>query len=263
MQPTSRLHQPFYRNGPSHRDGADVSFGDIVKIFGFKTVTIGNWVTKQEQQLAANLFFDAFCDLMAILNVPEKVISLSGTLSLAFGKGGQKHSSAHYDSKTQCLALAKNAGGGALAHEWFHAFDHYIADKLFSVKKYRCFASERWLTDNQPIAHPINQLLHQCFVAIFLESNTDRPSLLLKQSAAMDKSLNIYYYAQPQEVCARAFEAFVQDNSLKNAFLVQGSKQSTEAKLGAYPELPQRNDINANLARYFVALGAALDQRQE
>lgn len=114
-----RLYKQFYRNGPSHRDGADVSFNDIVKIFGFKTATVGAWVNKDEQQIAANLFFDALCDLMEILQVPEQVISLKGTLSIAFGAGGRKHSCAHYNSQKRQLALAKNAGAGALAHEWF------------------------------------------------------------------------------------------------------------------------------------------------
>ena len=117
-----RLHQGFYRNGPSHRDGADVSFQDIRKLFNFSTITVGRWVTREEQQIAANLFFDALYDLAAILNVNEQVISLNGSLSLAFGSGGQKNSSAHYNSAKRQLALAKNAGAGALAHEWFHAY---------------------------------------------------------------------------------------------------------------------------------------------
>ena len=56
----SRIHRPYYRNGASHRDGADVSFQDIVKIFGFRTVTIGKWVSRDEQQIAANLFLMPF-----------------------------------------------------------------------------------------------------------------------------------------------------------------------------------------------------------
>ncbi len=119
----SRIHQHFYRNGPSHRDGADVSFQDIRKLFNFSTITVGRWVTKEEQQIAANLFFDALYDLVAILNVNEQVLSLNGSLSLAFGSGGQKHSSAHYNSAKRQLALAKNAGAGALAHEWFPKSD--------------------------------------------------------------------------------------------------------------------------------------------
>ena len=102
-----RLHRPYYRNGPQHRAGADVSFQDIVKLFGFRTAKIGRWVTAEEQQLAANLFFDALCDLQDILGVPEVVISLNGSLSIAFGTGGNKLSSAHYSPDLRQLALAK------------------------------------------------------------------------------------------------------------------------------------------------------------
>ena len=257
----SRINREFYRNGPSHRDGADVTFADIIKIFGFKTAVVGKWVNKQEQQIAANLFFDALCDFMSILQVPEKVISLNGTLSLAFGTGGQKYSSAHYNSGTRTLALAKNAGGGALAHEWFHAFDHYIADKLFLRAKKSDFASVLWLRHQEVIEHPLNHMLETCYQHMFLKPDSDELSLLFVNSVAADKSLNSYYYAQPQEICARAFEAWVQDNPLKNAFLVQGTKQSAEAKIGIYPGAAQRALLSNDFSRYFANLGRAVDNQ--
>jgi len=260
---TTGIYKDFYRNGPSHRDGADVSFTDIIKIFGFKTAVVGNWVTKAEQQLAANLFFDALCDLMTILQVPEQVISLNGTLSLAFGKGGQKHSSAHYNAGTRTLALAKNAGGGALAHEWFHAFDHYISPKFFKLANAQDFASVLWLKNRQIQEHKLNHYLEACYQHIFLKPNSDELSDLMMKSVTADKAMNSYYYAQPQEVCARAFEAFVQDQALKNAFLVKGTKQSAEAKLGIYPE-PEHRKIIANCFKgYFSLLGLALEKSQK
>ena len=91
-----RIQQAYFRNGPAHRSGADVSFLDIVKIFGFQSIKIGRWVTASEQQLAANLFFDALSDLMLLLQVPERVISLNQSLSLNFGIGGQQGSCAFY-----------------------------------------------------------------------------------------------------------------------------------------------------------------------
>jgi hypothetical protein len=257
----SRLHKPYYRNGASHRDGADVSFHDIVKIFGFRTVTIGKWVTKDEQQLAANLFFDALCDLMDILQVPEKVISLNGSLSLAFGSGGRKHSNAHYDAKSRRLALAKNAGGGSLAHEWFHAFDHYICHKLYTSSEDFEFASECWLNDHYLVReHPLNHKLSKCF-EIFLSSENKQPNDFVLRSAQTDRSLKIFYYAQPQELSARAFEAIIQDHEIKNAFLVQGTKQSPEAKLGIYPKNELRKIISKNLVDYFFYLGQAIGSK--
>jgi hypothetical protein len=251
----SRIHRPFYRNGDSHRDGADVSFTDIVKMFGFKTAVIGKWVTKDEQQIAANLFFDALCDLMDILQVPEQVVSLNGHLSLGFGIGGQKHSSAHYDAQKRQLCLAKNAGGGALAHEWFHAFDHYISVKMFTDSERLCFASQLWLEDNEIIEHPINHLLNDCFKCLFLTEDGENPNPYVKQSALADKTLGCYYYAQPQEMAARAFEAIVQDHSIKNAFLVQGTKQSAEAKVGIYPDQLHRLNLAGCFLAYFERLG--------
>lgn len=256
--PDSRIHKPYYRNGASHRDGAEVSFQDIVKIFRFRTVTIGKWVTATEQQIAANLFFDALCDLMDILQVPETVISLNGSLSLAFGSGGKKHSSAHYEPNTKKLALAKNAGGGALAHEWFHAFDHYICGKLFARPHHGQFASQCWLQDKQQISHQLNEKLSLCFESIFLTTHKNRPNEYVNRSAQADKILKTFYYARPQELVARAFEACIQDHPIKNAFLVQGTKQSPEAKMGIYPTEELRAIISKNLLNYFYHLGRAI-----
>ncbi|GGW91981.1 CLCA_X family protein [Alteromonas halophila] len=255
-----RLHSEFYRNGPSHRDGADVSFQDIKKLFNFASITVGRWVRPDEQQIAANLFFDALCDLQLILGVNEQVISLNGSLSLAFGSGGQKHSSAHYNSARRQLALAKNAGGGALAHEWFHAFDHYIAGKVFAIRKSGSFASQAWLDNATMHPHPLNERLCECFASMFLASDNS-PSEFLQRSIQADRALNMYYYAMPQEVAARAFEACIQDAEIKNAFLVQGTKMSTEARLGIYPRDTLRHRLNNALKLYFYQLGIALTNK--
>jgi hypothetical protein len=256
------IYKDFYRNGPNHRSGADVTFGDIVKIFGFRTASIGSWVTQEEQQRAANLFFDALCDLMTILQVNEQVISLRGTLSIAFGRGGNKYSSAHYNSATRTLALAKNAGGGSLAHEYFHAFDHYIAARFCKAPRSHEFASKLWLNNHELIAHPINDQLSLCFEKIFLEENGTDPSNYFYDSLKADKASQCAYYALPEEMAARAFESFVQDHHCKNSFLVKGTKISTEAQMGIYPKSSERQAIRDSFSEYFETLGVALKQQQ-
>lgn len=256
-----RLHKEYFRNGDNHRDGADVSFNDIRKLFNFRRITIGRWVTAKEQQIAANLFFDALYDLVDILQVNEQVLSLNGSLSLAFGSGGQKHSNAHYDSAKRQLALAKNAGGGALAHEWFHAFDHYICPHAFEHVTSDQFASKAWLDNNNPKSHPLNKKLFACFESLFLDPETEAPSDYVKQSVKADKALKTYYYAMPQELAARAFEACIQDHQIKNAFLVQGTKMSTEARLGIYPHGNLRSQLNNAFMLYFYQLGKALSKK--
>lgn len=253
------LNKQYYRNGPSHRDGADVTFGDIVKIFGFRTAKVGAWVNKQEQQAAANFFFDALCDLMTILQVNEQVISLRGTLSIAFGSGGNKYSSAHYNSTTRTISLAKNAGPGSLAHEYFHAFDHFITSRFLKHSGSNDFASSLWLQRGVVVEHPLNNLLESCYQHIFLKPDSDEPSDVFKRSARADKILDSYYYALPQEVSARAFESFVQDSPIKNQFLVKGTKQSVEAKLGIYPLGGERVNISHHFLTYFSRLGQAVE----
>lgn len=255
---SSRIHREFYRNGESHRSGADVSFQDILKLFGFRTIEIGRWVTSAEQQIAANLFFDALYDLCDILQVPEQVISLRGRLGLAFGKGGRQGVCAHYTPIKHEISLAKNAGAGSLAHEWFHAFDHYIGAKMFNGIPPSAFASATYLHHQISYPHPLNEQLSNCFKHIMLAPAGNQPSDYFHRSKALDAQHQIFYYAKPEELCARAFESFVQDHPIKNAFLVQGTKTSNDASKGIYPMASHRKCINEQFTAYFSQLGHAM-----
>ncbi len=251
----------YYRNGESHRDGADVSFADIVKYFGFKTAKVGNWVKPKEQQLAANLFFDALCDLADILQVSSDIISLRGELSIAYGTGGNRYTKAHYSPSERMLSLAKRAGGGALAHEWWHGFDHYISNKMFKTKQLNTFASAFWLNSKAKLEdHPLNQSLASVFACIFLREN--EPSRLVKTSISQDKKQNSFYYAKPEELTARAFEACVQRHRIKNHFLAAGTMKSEEAKQGLYPDKTECDVIWSHLAQYFSQLNLALQHKK-
>tara|TARA_R110000824_G_scaffold401768_1_gene615250 strand:+ start:10404 stop:11183 length:780 start_codon:yes stop_codon:yes gene_type:complete len=248
----------FYRSGPDHRQGQASSFALIRRQFDFRSIEIGRWVTSAERDRAAELFHDALCDLMLILQGPEALISLRGSIALQYGSGGRPGVSAHYDPSQRSFALAKNAGPGSIAHEWFHAFDHYIASKCFRGTPAGVFASTAWLADATPIAHPLNQLLMRCFKAVLLQPEGDQPSDLFQSSVQMDKKLGQLYYSKPEELCARAFEAFVQDAAITNHFLVKGTKASLEAEKGLYPQGAQREQINAAFSCYFGRLGKAL-----
>ncbi len=253
----------YYRRGPDHRGGADVGFVDVRRRFQFRSIEIGRWVSEQEKQRSAVLFYDALCDLMTILGGTELLISLRGSLALQYGIGGRPGVAAHYTPATRSFALAKNAGPGSIAHEWFHAFDHYISDKLFEGDAGRArqvkFGSKRWLSDEVAIAHPLNDLLQACYRAVLLDEYGRDPSDLFRQSAKADEACGQLYYSQPEELCARAFEAFVQDSHCKNAFLVKGTRESDEAKMGLYPQGQERLRINHSFGQYFRALGRALN----
>ncbi|WP_028112321.1 CLCA_X family protein [Ferrimonas kyonanensis] len=257
--PSSALSRDYYRRGPDYRFGDDVSFADIRDQFGLAGVRLGRWVNKQEQQLAANLVFDAMADLAYILNVPPVVIGLRGKLHLAFGTEGSRHSQAHYEPAAHTLALAKNAGAGALAHEYWHAFDHHIATKAFiPPTKASAFASNLWLLQQPMQPHPLNQRLSELFNAVFAPDHDDHGDFV-ERALALDDQLGRRYFSLPTELMARAFEACIQAHpQVRNHYLVNGTQAGKLAGAGAYPSSAHRQQIQCRLHDYFSPLGKAL-----
>ncbi|TVP53982.1 MAG: hypothetical protein EA349_12585 [Halomonadaceae bacterium] len=235
-----------------------ISFVHVRRRFGFRSIGVGRWVSRDEQAWAAQQFYQALDDLMQVLTGTEELISLRGALSFHYGIGGQPGVAAHYSPAQHCLALAKNAGPGSLAHEWFHALDHYLAGKAFQRPRPGVFASKAWLVGDTPVPHPLNDRLFACFKAILLSEDGTGPSEQFQASAAEDEARGHIYYSLPEECCARAFEAFVQDAARGNGFLVKGTRATSEARLGLYPRGAQRERINGAFRYYFQGLGAAL-----
>lgn len=233
------------------------TFVDVRKRFNFRSISIGRWVSNAERDKSAQQFYAALVDLMQALGCPEAVISLRGALSFQYGIGGRPGVAAHYNPNTRCFSLAKNAGPGSIAHEWFHALDHYLVDKVFSDAKTGMFASTAWLSEATPVVHALNDKLYRCFNAIALSADGTAASDLFSASAAMDQKLKVQYYAKPEELCARAFEAFI-DDKVRNRFLVSDTRRSEEATLGLYPKGLQREQINNAFEDYFRSLSKAL-----
>lgn len=152
----------------------------------------------------------------------------------------------------------KTRGGGALSHEWFHSFDQFISTRFLHSTGRNDFASALWLKNHQIIQHQLNSYLDSCYQHIFLKPNSDEISDLLVKSAAADKAMNTHYYALPQELIARAFEAYVEDHFTKNAFLAQDTKQSPEAKMGIYSTEELRTTISESFLDYFYYLGGVI-----
>ncbi|SBS31407.1 hypothetical protein MAQ5080_01963 [Marinomonas aquimarina] len=239
------------------------NFVSIRRQFDFKSIEMGQWVTAQERDRVALNFYNALMDLMKVLNAPETLISLRGSLGLQYGKGGRLGVSAHYIPAIRKLSLAKNAGAGSLAHEWFHAFDHYMGDKMFPIADRMAFASKLWLNDYPYGPHTLNLLLAQCYETILLSPDGKQPSALFVASQLTDERLNTLYYSKPEEMCARAFEAFIEDSVPNSRFLVRGTVGTDEAKLGLYPSGEQRLMINEMFQQYFSLLGDALHREQK
>ncbi|GAL09387.1 hypothetical protein JCM19233_353 [Vibrio astriarenae] len=253
------------RKGPDYRHGEQTSFLEIKETFGLGSIRVGKWVNSEEKALAANLIFDSLADLAYILALPPKAIGLRGTLGLAFGTGGRKGVQAHYAPNLRELALAKNAGAGALAHEFWHAFDHYIAEKAFDIgdrsgpQRSILFASNCWLRNATLIEHPLNTKLLDIFdVTLLSEDGQDRHDYVAR-SVKADKAVGSNYFSLPTEMMARAFESVIESHSdIDNSYLVSGTMQRDSFPL--YPDLNHRKRIYDALQAYFGPLGEALSR---
>mgnify|MGYP006216662877 FL=1 len=100
--------------------------------------------------------------------------------------------------------------------------------------------------------------MDQSFAALFLSATGTEPNSYVKNSAAFDQSHGIYYYAKPEELAARAFEHMLQQQRLKNSFLVSGTLKSKAAKAGLYPDPTLSSRLAEHWLGYFSLLGRVL-----
>lgn len=115
------------RVGAERRTG-DVGPKDFTDAFGFRGVEFGNWNNQAERREVMNHAYDALHDLADVVGLPPRALSLNGELALAFGARGHglQGARAHYEHEHAVINLTKMKGAGALAHEWWHALDHYL-----------------------------------------------------------------------------------------------------------------------------------------
>lgn len=118
------------RVGPDYRQGKDATPEMFQETFGFRGVEFGNWVKQgkngRERQWMLNNAYDSLMDLSKILDIPQKAVALDNELGLCFGSRGFGSASAHYEPSNRLINLTKTKGYSSLAHEWFHALDHYL-----------------------------------------------------------------------------------------------------------------------------------------
>nr|WP_280971304.1 LPD1 domain-containing protein [Cupriavidus gilardii]WDE72566.1 hypothetical protein [Cupriavidus gilardii] len=115
---------------PDERHGRNILPEDLLNDFGFRACEFGNWLPDTERQDVLNRAYDALCTLARVLDVNKQALSLDGTLALAFGARGVGRALAHYECARKVINLTRLRGAGSLAHEWWHAFDDYVGERL-------------------------------------------------------------------------------------------------------------------------------------
>lgn len=238
------------RHGIDYRKGRDISGNDMLRIFGFRGGEFGNWENQNDRQYNLNMSYDAFKDLAKALNIADKDISLAGDLSIAYGARGRSIALAHFESDRNVINLTKMNGAGALAHEWGHALDHYLARKLNAPTIY--------LTDQKHIKDsPIYDLMDSIkysngkFSSFYLHAKK-----LDTQYSKTDKG----YWASDVELFARAFACYVMDKLKPDVsdYLCKHAESAGIDENGkaipTYPYGEEREAINAKFDELFKTL---------
>lgn len=175
------------RVGVDHRAGVDATPESFLASFAPYGVEFGHWQT--DRAACLNQATDALLDLAGVVGMAAEALTFGGRLSLAFGARGHGKAAAHYEPGRRVINLTKTQGAGCLAHEWFHAYDHHIASADGCTPGIT-FASES-------VTHPVAEALRAI------------PRAMLTRSVEADRTRSGRYWSRPEEVMARAFEAWV------------------------------------------------------
>lgn len=240
---------PRTENGNPGR-ARDITPDEFSETFGFRGVEFGNWVENDKRQKDLNEAYDGLLDLASVLNVPPRALSLCGELGLRFGsngRGGIHAAKAHYEPDLIAINLTKKAGAGSLAHEWFHAIDHYFnrhvgenhsgvlltesrnINLLINYEKAMQRFEERTRTTSSRFLEEKREQYNRNTQAVYDNSkirrevldkfigiitsfdfkNQDVKRTYAQRSQAMDKYRSKAYWSTEVEMAARAFEAYV------------------------------------------------------
>lgn len=138
------------------------------EFFGFRSIEFGNYVDDEKAFEHLSNASYAFQDLATILNIPIEGVSLDGTLAMAFGSRGRGNALAHYERNYRVINLTKERGVlGALAHEWFHSFDHFLFNYLVE-KEQMVFLTEA--PTNKAIPTDVQEKLVK-LIKVMMEGN--------------------------------------------------------------------------------------------
>jgi hypothetical protein len=240
------------RAGPVYRSG-DVTQKEFTDKFGLKGVQFGKSLlaSQNEAQGHINRAYDSLMDLSSAIGINPEAIGLASQLSLAFGARGSggNGSAAHYEPDKMIINLTRTSGPGSLAHEWFHAFDHYLSrisktreedhDNPKGFGMITEASGDRLYALRDKLAGAVESLQKG------VEGDFEKSSFK-KEAEALDSFRTKKYYSTTVELMARSFERYIFDKldieSISNDYLVNIIATDTGVS-GLYPTTEQMNEL--------------------
>lgn len=241
------------RIGNDIRGGQNIDTEIFQAHFGFRGGEFGNWVKQDTRQKLLNETFEAITDLVQVLDIDPKVISLNGQLGIAFGARGSGSASAHYEPDKVVINLTKTKGAGCFAHEWWHALDNYFS-RLGGNRL-------GFVSDGSSIGLNIRKELKQAFDSVL---KTLYLSDFYKRSASIDSYRSTPYWKTGREMTARAFESYIKeklkDKGIQNDYLVNikspkgWNKSDYDIRKYPYPLPEEMPEIIRSFDNFFASI---------
>lgn len=154
--------------GPDHIGrGAHVRVGgrrdDMTETLGLRGGQFGSTMSAAERQEHLDRSFEAFIDLARATGVAVRDVSLGGGLAMAYGaRGGRAtRAAAFFEPSANVINLTRKRGAGSLAHEFFHALDHWLAGEVGQGGKFLSESPRLPYIDND-VASAMRGLLDAC-----------------------------------------------------------------------------------------------------
>lgn len=221
----------------------------------------GNWESAADRQLNLNCGFNSFQNMAIALGIQNADISLGGELSIAFGARGHGNALAHFEPDFNVINLTKLKGAGSLAHEWFHALDYFLNQKLKLSNKWNA-------TDGYKIAGDTDEaLISQALLKVVdaMKYRVDENGFKVKSQFFKDaQSLEKHYskdkggdyWATTAEMFARAGASYMADMydalNIKDFYSVGHARSGGPERINPYGEDAKR--INAAFDELFTVL---------
>jgi len=224
---------------------------ELMKHYGFRGIQFGNYLPQKERQSYVNNAFYSLNLLSNILNIPAYWIG-GGKLGLAFGARGHGFASAHYELELHVINLTRFNGPGCIAHECWHSIEARMAEKWIG----KAGLLSNLIVKGGVKVQDIPIKFRKRFQAYrdIVEACTTSSEFTRNASKIESQKGAAKYWSEPAELCARAFEAYIQDiledKNIYGQWLACGTRETDHKAKGMhpYPTGDDRERINAIFA---------------
>lgn len=234
----------------------NVTANELKRLFGFRYVNVDINLDEKQEQDMLNISYGTFQLLARCIHQPVLAIGLGRNLTLNIGVQQMGFlTGGCYNSTRRVLNFKSLADYKHVAHEWFHALDHYLSytfglnlDDKDTKKLMSCRDLEdEWGGTNTDTQKTFTDL-----------NNAIAKSSYYIKSKSIQNVTGDEYWLRPQELLSRAFEVYI-DGKMREL------GEYDEHLVSMYPHNPYpdfNNDKDAPIRQAFDAFFNVLEMQK-